>query len=149
MSFFMLVACTMVMPSATPVVTLGPSRARTDMNTVRPPLASAPQLFPIRTPELAPGKPNPARIELRMPLGRPLCVVGDDPRSIAWLRANNQTLSRGGALCYVVNVVSSASLSQLRRAAPSVSLAPVSGLVFAQAGLQGYPAVITQSGAVK
>ena len=149
MSLFLLMVCTMAAPSTPPPVSLGPSRARTDISTARPPLASAPQLFPIRTPELAPGEANPKRIELRMPLGRPLCVVGDDARSVAWLRANNQTLSRGGALCYVVSVASSTSLANLRRAAPSVALAPVSGSVFVQAGLRGYPAVITQSGAVK
>ena len=109
----------------------------------------APSMYPIRTAGLTAGAKNPPQLDLPMPIGRPVCLLGSDTYSFAWLRTNAPILAKGGALCYVVDVESAATLSRLRALAPGVLLAPIFGDVFVQAGLKGYPAIITQSGAVK
>jgi len=106
-------------------------------------------MYPIRTIGLTQGAKNPAQLELKLPLGRPICLLGSDAYSFAWLRTNAAILAKGGALCYVIQIENSASLVRLRVIAPGVLLAPIFGDVFVQAGLKGYPALITQSGAVK
>ena len=130
-------------------VHLGPSLPRTGRAPARVAPVSAPSMYPIRTAGLTQGAQNPTQLELKLPLGRPVCLVGSDAYSFAWLRTNAPILAKGGALCYVVNVDSAATLARLRAIAPDVLLAPIFGDVFVQAGLKGYPALITQSGAVK
>ena len=130
-------------------VHLGPSLLRTGHAPPRVAPVAAPSMYPIRTAGLTPGAKNPPQLDLPMPIGRPVCLVGSDAYSFAWLRTNAPILAKGGALCYVVNVDSAATLTRLRAMAPGVLLAPIFGDVFVQSGLKGYPAIITQSGAVK
>ena len=130
-------------------VHLGPSQVRAGRALQRTVPVPAPSMYPIRTVGLTPGAKNPPQLDLPMPIGRPVCLLGSDTYSFAWLHTNALILAEGGALCYVVNVESAATLSRLRAVAPGVLLAPIFGDVFVQAGLKGYPAIITQSGAVK
>ena len=130
-------------------VHLGPSQVRAGRVLERTVAVPAPSMYPIRTAGLTAGVKNPAQLDLPMPIGRPMCLVGSDAYSFAWLRTNASILAKGGALCYVVNVESAATLTRLRAVAPGVLLAPIFGDVFVQAGLKSYPAIITQSGAVK
>ncbi len=130
-------------------VHLGPSQARVGRALQRTVPVPVPSMYPIRTVGLTPGAKNPPQLDLQMPIGRPVCLLGSDAYSFAWLRTNAAILAAGGALCYVVNVDSAATLARLRAMAPGVLLAPIFGDVFVQAGLKGYPAIITQSGAVK
>ena len=142
----------LLMASATAVpapVHLGPSLVRTGRAPQRTVPVPAPSMYPIRTAGLTPGAKNPPQLDLKMPIGRPVCLLGSDAYSFAWLRTNAPILAKGGALCYVVNVDSAETLTRLRAMAPGVLLAPIFGDVFVQAGLKGYPAIITQSGAVK
>ena len=130
-------------------VYIGPSVERTGRTPARVAPVPAPSMYPIRTAGLTQGAKNPAQLELKLPLGRPVCLVGSDAYSFAWLRTKAPILAAGGALCYVIQVDSPATLTRLRAIAPGVLLAPIFGDVFVQAGLKGYPAIITQSGAVK
>jgi integrating conjugative element protein (TIGR03765 family) len=130
-------------------VHLGPSLPRARSVERRAAPAAVPSMYPIATVGLSPKARNPAKLTLKLPLGRPICVLGSDPYSLAWLRSNALVLSQGGALCYIVQLDSAATLYRMRQLAPRVSLAPISGAVFVQAGLRGYPALITQSGAIK
>jgi integrating conjugative element protein (TIGR03765 family) len=142
----------LLMASATAVpapVHLGPSQVRASRAPQRALPVPAPSMYPIRTAGLTPGAKNPPQLDLPMPIGRPVCLLGSDAYSFAWLRTNALLLAKGGALCYVVNVDSAATLARLRAIAPGVLLAPIFGDVFVQAGLKGFPAIITQSGAVK
>jgi integrating conjugative element protein (TIGR03765 family) len=134
--------------AASEPVHLGPSRALVrEASTSRP--APPPSLYPVITSALSVRGKNPVRVTLKMPLGRPVCIVGYDSYSLAWLKSNASKLSRGGALCYAVNVPNANALHAMRVAAPTVPLAPISGEVFVLAGLRGYPALITQSGMVR
>ena len=130
-------------------VHLGPSQVRASRAPQRALPVPVPSMYPIRTAGLTPGAKNPPQLDLKMPIGRPVCLLGSDAYSFAWLRTNAPILAKGGALCYVVNVDSAATLTRLRAMAPGVLLAPIFGDVFVQAGLKGYPAIITQSAAVK
>ena len=130
-------------------VHLGPSQARTGRAPARVAPVPAPSMYPIRTEGLTQGAKNPTQLELKLPLGPPVCLVGSDEYSFAWLRTNAPILAKGGALCYVIQVDSPATLARLRAIAPGVLLAPIFNDVFVQARLKGYPAIITQSGAVK
>ena len=146
----MVLSMLLLIASATAApVHLGPSQPRTGRAPARVAPVPAPSMYPIRTEGLTQGAKNPAQLELKLPLGRPVCLVGSDAYSFAWLRTNAPILAAGGALCYVIQVDSPATLTRLRAIAPGVLLAPIFGDVFVQAGLKGYPAIITQSGAVK
>ena len=138
-----------LMLAATPApVNLGPSLPRARRQTQSTP-APIPQMYPIRTPGLTLRAPNPKKLNTRTLLGRPVCLLGTDAYSLAWLRANAARFQAGGAMCCVVQVESERAFAALRSMVPNVPLAPISGQVFVEVGLKGYPALITQSGAVQ
>lgn len=144
----MIALMTTLMLAAAPV-NLGPSlpRARRQAATTAP--APIPQMYPIRTPGLTLRAPNPKKLTTRTLLGRPVCLLGTDAYSVSWLRANAARFQVGGAMCYVVQVESDRAFAALRAMVPNVPLAAISGQVFVDVGLKGYPALITQSGAVQ
>lgn len=99
-------------------------------------------LLPIRSPSLRPGPVENRPVNL--PGITALFLIGDDPRSHAWLQQRLPDLQRLGAAGLVVNVESAATLQALRDSAPGLSLAPVPGDDLAQRlGLRGYPVLIT------
>ena len=99
-------------------------------------------LLPIRSPSLRPGPVENRPVNL--PGITALFLIGDDPRSHAWLQQRLPDLQRLGAAGLVVNVESAATLQALRDSAPSLSLTPVPGDDLAQRlGLRGYPVLIT------
>lgn len=99
-------------------------------------------LLPIRSPSLRPG-PVEAR-PINLPGITALFLIGDDPRSHAWLQQRLPELQRLGAAGLVVNVESASALQTLRNRAPGLSLTPVPGDDLAQRlGLNRYPVLIT------
>ncbi|AZC90183.1 integrating conjugative element protein [Pseudomonas carnis] len=99
-------------------------------------------LLPIRSPSLRPGPVEPRAINL--PGITALFLIGDDPRSHAWLQRRLPDLQRLGAAGLVVNVESANALQALRDRAPGLSLTPVPGDDLAQRlGLSRYPVLIT------
>lgn len=99
-------------------------------------------LLPIRSPSLRPGPVENRPVNL--PGITALFLIGDDPRSHAWLQQRLPDLQRLGAAGLVVNVESAATLQALRDSAPGLSLTPVPGDDLAQRlGLRGYPVLIT------
>lgn len=99
-------------------------------------------LLPIRSPSLRPGPVEPREVSL--PGITALFLIGDDPRSHAWLQQRLPDLRRLGAAGLVVNVESAAALQALRERAPSLTLSPVPGDDLAQRlGLNHYPLLIT------
>lgn len=102
-------------------------------------------MLPVRSANLSPGD-VPRRV-IRAPGLTPLFLVGDDARSLAWLRQRHAALRELGAVGLVVNVESTAALVELRRLAPGLTLAPASGDDLAQRlGLRHYPVLITATG---
>lgn len=99
-------------------------------------------LLPIRSPSLRPGPVEPRANNL--PGITALFLIGDDPRSHAWLQQRLPELQRLGAAGLVVNVESATALQALRDRAPGLSLTPAPGDDLAQRlGLNRYPVLIT------
>ncbi|MBB6366672.1 integrating conjugative element protein (TIGR03765 family) [Xanthomonas sacchari] len=101
--------------------------------------------LPARSVLLSPGVVD-AR-PLQAPGLTPFFLVGDDPRSRAWLQQRAGTLRQMRAAGLVVNVESSRALEELRALAPGLSLSPASGDDLARRlGLRHYPALLTATG---
>ncbi len=110
-----------------------------------PHLATDSDMLPVHSAQLSPGD-VPPRI-IRAPGLSPLFVVGDDPRSLAWLRRRAGELRDLHAVGLVVNVDSRASLDAMRRVAPGLPLSPTPADDLAQRlDLHHYPALITATG---
>ena len=99
-------------------------------------------LLPIRSPSLRPGPVETRPVNL--PGITALFLIGDDPRSHAWLQQRLSELQRLDAAGLVVNVESADALQTLRDRAPGLSLTPVPGDdLAARLGLSRYPLLIT------
>ncbi|WP_337261524.1 MULTISPECIES: integrating conjugative element protein [unclassified Serratia (in: enterobacteria)] len=99
-------------------------------------------MMPVRSPSLTPGIVEGR--EIQAPGLAPLFLLGDDPRSIAWLKAQRPRLASLEAVGLVVQVDNPATLARLRQLAPELSLLPVSGDDLAQRlGLRHYPVLVT------
>lgn len=145
----MIALVTAIALAATPAPAhLGPSLPRSRSSASARAAVPEPSMYPIRTPGLALKARNPERLSTKFVLGRPICIVGTDRYSANWLQANASQFVTGGVLCYVVRVASAQELAALR-GLTKVPLAPISGQVFVDAGLKGFPALITQSGAIQ
>ncbi|MBO9333119.1 integrating conjugative element protein [Achromobacter pulmonis] len=107
--------------------------------------ASEADMLPVRSAQLSPGE-VPRRV-IQAPGLTPFFLIGDDPRSRAWLRQRASALRELGALGLVVNVESADALAALRGLADGLTLAPVSGDDLAgRLGLRHYPVLITATG---
>jgi integrating conjugative element protein (TIGR03765 family) len=102
-------------------------------------------MLPVRSELLTPGAVE--RRVIKAPALRPLFLVGDDSRSLDWLRRRADTLQELSAVGLVVNVESIAGLERLRSMAPNVLLSPASGDDLAhRLGIRHYPVLITATG---
>lgn len=102
-------------------------------------------MLPVRSAHLAPGDVVPRAIQA--PGLTPIFLVGDDPRSHAWLRQRAPALRELGAVGLVVQVDTPQALAALRALAPGLTMAPVSGDELAQRlGLRHYPVLVTATG---
>lgn len=108
-----------------------------------PPGLSA--MLSVTTPEMTPGAVEDRPLQL--PGIGALFLVGDDPRSRAWLQASASALLTNHAAGMIVNVNSAEAVQELRDLVPGVPLVPASGSELARRlQLQHYPVLITDSG---
>jgi integrating conjugative element protein (TIGR03765 family) len=108
-------------------------------------------LLPVTSPNLQPGRlAEDASLEVRARLrglSRPLCLVGSDRQSLAWLSHHAVTLEAIGAACLAVEVPDRLAWEAVLEAGRGVPLIPVSGSDLAQQwGLSVYPVLITPDG---
>jgi len=100
---------------------------------------------PVHSARLTPG-----RVRLRViaaPGLEPLCLIGDDPLSQAWLKAHLATLQQLHAVGLIVEVRSDAAVQALRALTPGLVLVPASGDDIARRlDLHHYPVLITATG---
>ncbi len=128
--------------------TLGPTLARPVQAVSTPEPAPIESMFPLR-PQLQLRSRNTVRIDFKFPVARPLCVLGNDAYSRQWLQFNAKELLRAGTLCYLIEAPNAGVLAPLCALAPGVPMTTISDAVFVQAGLRGYPAVISRTGVVQ
>ncbi|MBN2701037.1 MAG: integrating conjugative element protein [Methylothermaceae bacterium] len=104
------------------------------------------RLFPVHTSNMTPGAVKGRR--LRFPngwRGRPLFVVGDDPRSLRWLKRHYRRLAELGAGGLVTEVESMDRFLALARAFPALRLTPAPADMIAETyGLRHYPVLISR-----
>lgn len=99
-------------------------------------------ILPIRSSQLSPGKITPRA--LNMPGLRPFFLVGEDPKSLAWLRQRAAELQEMGAAGLAVEVADNEALARIRAAAPSITILPVNGNDIAtRLQIEHYPVLIT------
>lgn len=102
-------------------------------------------MLPVRSAWLSPGEVP--RQAIAVPGITPFFIVGDDPRSRAWLRQRAPALRDLHAVGLVVNVETAEGLAALRELAPNLMLVPASGDELAERfGLRHYPVLITTTG---
>ncbi len=110
----------------------------------RPPDPAA-LLFPVHTARMTPGPVRRRRV--RLPdgwRGCPLFVVGDDPRSLRWLKRHYRRLAELGASGLVTEVESMGRFLALARAFPALRLTPAPADTIAEAyGIRHYPVLIS------
>ncbi|HTN31727.1 MAG TPA: integrating conjugative element protein [Pseudomonas sp.] len=98
-------------------------------------------MLPVSSPSLSPGDVESRDLEL--PALTRLFLVGDDPRSLAWLTEHADSLRQLGAAGLAVEVASMPALERIRRAGPGLTILPVSGEDIGQRlGLRHYPVLI-------
>ena len=116
---------------------------------VLPPLTyrrySEADFLPVHSARLTPGRVT--RRVIAAPGLQPLCLIGDDPMSRAWLKAHLTTLQQLHAVGLIVEVRSYAAVRALRASTPGLMLVPASGDDIARRlDLHHYPVLITATG---
>lgn len=116
-----------------------PDRAmRADLS----PFADEAWILPIRSSRLSPGQI--ASRTLNMPGLQPFFLVGEDPKSLAWLRQRAAELQEMGAAGLAVEVADTEALARIRAAAPGITILPVNGNDIAtRLEIEHYPVLIT------
>ena len=102
-------------------------------------------MLPVRSELLTPG--DEPRRSIHAPGLRPIFLIGEDERSLKWLRQRQNALRDLQAVGLAVNVSSPESLAALRNLVPELTLLPVSADDLAQRlGLRHYPVLMTATG---
>jgi integrating conjugative element protein (TIGR03765 family) len=109
-----------------------------------------PLMLPVRTPSMRPGLLG-APLAWRHPpwLITPVFLIGDDPRSRAWLGTHRARLAHARASGIVVDVESLTAFRALQQLAPELPMVPASFDDLArQIGLSVYPVYLPPQGAI-
>ena len=105
----------------------------------------APAVFPVKTPEMKPGRVIPRKIN-RPALTHPVFIIGADPLSLKWLKYHAEQLKKLQASGVIVNITSAEQLQRIRRMAPGLTITPMPGRAIArQLRLSHYPALISRT----
>jgi integrating conjugative element protein (TIGR03765 family) len=95
------------------------------------------------TPAIKQGTFKRFRSDLTKSVSQPICLVGSDQHSLAWLIENRQELSRYQTVCFVMSARTSEDLLKIKRAAAGLIFQPVSGEQIAKSfNVPAYPALI-------
>ncbi|WLV41106.1 integrating conjugative element protein [Morganella morganii] len=104
-----------------------------------------PPVFPVRTPELSPGRQAARALDL--PGMPPIFIIGDDELSRRWLVSRRDQLRQDNAIGYVVNVATETAWQELQVLAGGLTLLPVSGSDLAvRLKISHYPVLISERG---
>lgn len=99
-------------------------------------------VLPVRSSHLSPGQITSRTLD--MPGLRPFFLVGEDPKSLAWLHQRATELQEMGAAGLAVEVTDTEALARIRAAAPGITILPVNGNDIAtRLQIEHYPVLIT------
>ncbi len=102
------------------------------------------RILPIRTPELTFGRVEKRKVDFA-DLKAPVCVIGSDDRSLAWLVEYHQQLVRIGARCVLVQAETPEDLERVARFAAGIPVLPSPGGELARHfKIEHYPVLISQ-----
>ncbi len=101
-------------------------------------------LLPIRTPELTLGRISTRTVDFPE-LTAPVCVIGSDDRSLAWLVIHHARLQQLATRCVLVQAESVADLNRVARFSAGIPVLPAVGAELAQKyGLTHYPVLLSK-----
>ncbi|WP_458372691.1 integrating conjugative element protein [Pseudomonas veronii] len=99
-------------------------------------------MLPISSSRLSPGKITPRTLD--MPGLPPFFLVGDDPKSLAWLQERGTVLRELGTVGLAVEVADLKALARIRAAAPGITILPLNGNSIAtRLQIKHYPVLVT------
>ena len=101
--------------------------------------------YPVVCQTLTPG--TVARRSLKHGPKQPVCLVGSDSRSLAWIRRYRQTLQQVGAVCLIVEAKDRRAAMKVKQALAGVPAYPASADDIApKLGLHHYPVLLSGAG---
>jgi integrating conjugative element protein (TIGR03765 family) len=101
-------------------------------------------IYPINTTKLTPKRLDQPQEGYFPRLLYPICVVGDDELSLAWLERNREHLGQAGAQCFIVSAYSAESAAPLIELLSGIPSYPADGDAIADYfGIKHYPVLIT------
>jgi integrating conjugative element protein (TIGR03765 family) len=100
--------------------------------------------YPVRTPDLSPGRVEAKAVSLPQLAGRPLFLVGSDAFSKAWLARYRDRLQAIGAAGILVQADTAADLQAIEALAPELPIAALDASETARLlGLTHYPVLVS------
>lgn len=106
--------------------------------------ASGTKYYPIKTPELSPGRVIARKVTLPT-FTSPLCLIGDDKMSLTWLIKLAPKLAQFNTTCLLVNVRNEKRLNAIRKMAPAISIIPANATELAKKiHVTHYPVLISK-----
>ena len=122
-------------PSVSPATVPQPTQAST----------APPMRFPVISKTLTPGVVQ--RRSLKHGPKQPICLVGSDSRSMAWIRRYHHTLQQVGAVCLIVEAKDHRAAMKVKQALAGIPAYPASADDIApKLGLHHYPVLLFGAG---
>jgi len=110
----------------------------------RPAPVEPDKILPVETPELSFGLIEKRKASFP-DLRTPVCVIGSDDRSLAWLVEHHSRLVAIGARCILVQAQTQSDLERVARFAAGIPVLPASGSELARHfGIKHYPVLISR-----
>ena len=100
--------------------------------------------LPVTTSKLTPGIVKARQVRFDQ-LATPVCIIGSDKRSLAWIKKYQSVLLKKNVLCWLVSAENLAEVQQVVTALSGVSMSPANGDEIAKFfSIKHYPVLITQ-----
>ncbi len=100
--------------------------------------------LPVRTDKLTPGKVVSRQVRYNT-LVSPVCIIGSDNKSLAWVRKYHDILLKNNALCWLVSANNVADVQRTITALDGIPMTPADGNAIARFfSIQHYPVLVTQ-----
>lgn len=99
--------------------------------------------LPVTTTKLSPGIIKPREVRFDQ-LISPVCIIGSDERSLAWIKKYRSVLLKNNVLCWLVSARNLDEVQQVVTALSGVSMSPANGDAIAKFfSIKHYPVLIT------